>query len=673
MKKKDKASYRQFRWKLFRDQILEANNFQCSYCNRHQTDGVIFQVHHKCYKTDENGQLRNPWEYPLSDFEVLCQGCHARKHGRIPPADGWQEIDCEDMMEPCVECEYPNCTYDGLLRYVHTIYHPNWGFLNVGCNHAARLTGMDEASLKKIENEEEKKQRMFDTFCNKEKWEQVDNRYSRDYCDFPITITAVKDYFLLIIFIQLPDKYDTVEKAQQAAFAICYNNYPKHFCEQYQLPYQELKAKKPHSKTNPLIYRNQLTYAINNKTGKLVHIDSVKQGVLCNCICPACGKPLIADNTPIDTSKHQFLHIGNVQCNDTYQQMFRHLVLHIIMEKGQITLPQYENSKVDMYLPEEVRSFESIDCKDNLYDAVIKYNESESVCKLGVFVDVEETIDKDKKTELQIEEIPSIEINLIQPYHRTPPLKFKELKDILLNTSKFSSWIFHPLYDQKVEQLIQNKETFLYNYAKNKEHHTKEGLLEFKKILHNYKPKYYSQEETKERLKKIRNDIRNKFVIKSPFYSKNKCILSEQQKYGLEEFFLLYLHIGINYFSWNPDRKQAMYDELYKEDNMPTINAIGSLWFGFIFNMFHTNDFQIFINILASKYPQTEHYVLTYINGSSFYKNYCKFHTISLLPLQDIGRNDSANIWIDGIFYTAFSAYDNQLFPKVTLPKIIHY
>jgi len=46
------------------------------------------------------------------------------------PHKGWQCINIEDLEEPCHLCEM--CEVQ-IVRYVHTMFHPDYGTLDVGC------------------------------------------------------------------------------------------------------------------------------------------------------------------------------------------------------------------------------------------------------------------------------------------------------------------------------------------------------------------------------------------------------------------------------------------------------------------------------------------------------------------------------------------------------------
>lgn len=451
MNKKQLATYKQTQWKRFSQTIIEANNYCCSRCGRKETEGATLQVHHKYYE-----QNKKPWEYPISACEVLCKACHAKEHGHIMPTDGWEYIDYEDMGEPCVDCEYPNCTYEGLLRHVHTVYHPKWGFLNVGCDHADKLTETHQASEK--EREEKRKQKDFNNFLKADKWFYFDNRYVCEYIDFLIIIEHVADYYTLTIYnVQVGNTYASLDEAQRAAFEKCYNYSSKAFCEQYGLSYPDSEHKRPRSKSNPILYKNELTYAYNHRKGKLLHVDSVEPYVLCCCTCPACGELLLADNTSVNSQRHQFRHFNDQQCKSAFEQMYRQLALQLIEENKQITLPSYNNPEVELSIPSQVIQDISIK-KSELYDAIVEYRINDTNKQLGIVIDLTNTISEERLRKIKQGNLATIEIDLFKYKERS--IKLKELRNLLLNTQDFTSWLIHPQYEQQEKLLFEAKNAY---------------------------------------------------------------------------------------------------------------------------------------------------------------------------------------------------------------------
>lgn len=75
--------YRNIAWLEFRELAFSKLGRYCSHCSREENI-VTLQVHHKVYI-----EGRKPWEYDLSDCEILCSGCHAREHYHMRPDFGW--------------------------------------------------------------------------------------------------------------------------------------------------------------------------------------------------------------------------------------------------------------------------------------------------------------------------------------------------------------------------------------------------------------------------------------------------------------------------------------------------------------------------------------------------------------------------------------------------------
>jgi len=60
-------------WREKRKQVFQRFGRKCSRCGSRR----LLDVHHKTYS---NG--KRAWEYPLDNFEILCQRCHAAAHNR---------------------------------------------------------------------------------------------------------------------------------------------------------------------------------------------------------------------------------------------------------------------------------------------------------------------------------------------------------------------------------------------------------------------------------------------------------------------------------------------------------------------------------------------------------------------------------------------------------------
>jgi hypothetical protein len=124
-------------WKAFRAEMIERDGGRCARCTKSTEEGATLHVHHKEYV---NGRM--PWQYNYNQCELLCAGCHAAEHGKIPPPSGWDYQGDDDLGNLIGECEYCGTA----IRYAFYIHHPRWEPLTVGTDCCDNLTGTELAS-----------------------------------------------------------------------------------------------------------------------------------------------------------------------------------------------------------------------------------------------------------------------------------------------------------------------------------------------------------------------------------------------------------------------------------------------------------------------------------------------------------------------------------------------
>jgi len=73
-----------------------------------------------------------------------------------------------------------------------------------------------------------------------------------------------------------------------------------------------------------------------------IHINQVERGKKCNCICPACRKPLIAVKGKI--RQHHFRHEVESECARNPETAIHIIAKKMIAERKQIMLPKYDFS-----------------------------------------------------------------------------------------------------------------------------------------------------------------------------------------------------------------------------------------------------------------------------------------------------------------------------------------
>lgn len=145
---------RRIEWLDYRAKVLKRRNFKCERCGATQN----LHVHHPEY-----GNGRKPWEYHVDFCELLCRGCHAKEHGKVPPDSNWillfsdLEFNCPSDPIPCSACQRD-------ITWHFTIFHPDWGEWVVGSGCAERLSLSAEAQYL------QGYQRRMDTFLHSPRW-----------------------------------------------------------------------------------------------------------------------------------------------------------------------------------------------------------------------------------------------------------------------------------------------------------------------------------------------------------------------------------------------------------------------------------------------------------------------------------------------------------------------
>jgi hypothetical protein len=75
------------------------------------------------------------------------------------------------------------------------------------------------------------------------------------------------------------------------------------------------------------------------KEKSLVHVDSVKNGLSCDCICPNCKEPLVAYNNSTNKRTKHFQHKSKKECIGYYETVLHYLAKEVIESRGYLIVP----------------------------------------------------------------------------------------------------------------------------------------------------------------------------------------------------------------------------------------------------------------------------------------------------------------------------------------------
>jgi hypothetical protein len=201
------------------------------------------------------------------------------------------------------------------------------------------------------------------------------------------------------------------------------------------------------------VYEISLRYAISLDTNALVHIDSVPNGLDCNCMCPHCKESLVAKNQG-NIRAHHFAHIGDSDCKHSYRASLLLLTKKILSETKHIPLPG-----VDMHMggepliENEDPMIEDVEIQqDSKQDAGALSIRTTDGSTIFIIFSIVENSDVDEKA-YEHKESSALEIDLSDLDH---PIDEATLKEVLLSKYEIQRkrWLNHQEANKMYTHLI---------------------------------------------------------------------------------------------------------------------------------------------------------------------------------------------------------------------------
>ena len=206
--------------------------------------------------------------------------------------------------------------------------------------------------------------------------------------------------------------------------------------------------------------QSNLIYAI--KGGSIISISDVESGLKCGCVCPACGKQLIAKKGA--KRQHHFAHHSGENCAYGYETSLHLAAKDILSKAKKMTVPpvlvHFPNSnKSDEIIcgakEIEIENIELEKTLGNIIPDVVVYVGGK---RFFVEIYVTHCIDDEKLKKIRKANISTIEIDLSK---KTKLISIEELTDILLNNSPEKRWKYNRLsgiYYRKFVSVAEEKE-----------------------------------------------------------------------------------------------------------------------------------------------------------------------------------------------------------------------
>ena len=169
------------------------------------------------------------------------------------------------------------------------------------------------------------------------------------------------------------------------------------------------------------MHGEMLTYGLKRGTkSELLHIDSVPNGLSCDCVCPHCQHELMAKNGG-SKNTHHFAHAnGAEECGKARMTALHMLAQQVLADEMKIMLPDY----IGKYYPPvrtKLMAFDEVQLeKNNNFDDSrirpdcigVKYDEFGLTHKLLIEIRVTHKVDEQKQQHIRNAGIACIEIDL---------------------------------------------------------------------------------------------------------------------------------------------------------------------------------------------------------------------------------------------------------------------
>lgn len=290
----------------------------------------------------------------------------------------------------------------------------------------------------------------------------------------------------------------------------------------------------------------KLTYGKDSK-GRLVHVDDVPSGLVCDCTCPECGDLLIARKGK--KNQHHFAHTNGADCASARMTALHMLAQQIIQDERKIRTPRFKDYYKD---PSKLICFESVLLEQRFKTAesnrrpdcvgIIKKGDIEY--KVWIEIKVKHAIDEEKKKDIiGLGAIcMEIDISALLNNKYTEDSVRKALFDVYYN----KEWINYPQLFRKNEIAKKEQEQKEKEEEQRIQNELATERARLEEIVNSWL-QYGTKEKSEEIIRLIKNDPYNKQGLPFPIYELlipyNDFISwikrSPKNIYGLELFYII--------------------------------------------------------------------------------------------------------------------------------------
>lgn len=176
---------------------------------------------------------------------------------------------------------------------------------------------------------------------------------------------------------------------------------------------------------------------------QLIHISDVEAGLACECVCPACGHPLIARKG--SQVAHHFAHARDAACAHAVETALHLAAKRVLEAEGQLQLPgvivTFGSYKNPWPIQEDsLIRFDDVRLERRLSDIVPDILLVAKGRLLIVEVAVTHAVDEEKLQKIRRLGISALEITL-ERFARNPTLD--ELREEVIFSTRSKQWLYN--------------------------------------------------------------------------------------------------------------------------------------------------------------------------------------------------------------------------------------
>ena len=176
------------------------------------------------------------------------------------------------------------------------------------------------------------------------------------------------------------------------------------------------------------------TYALDPIKNRMVHVSDVSRGLACNCICPMCKNPMIANKG--EHNQHYFSHerkAGNQFNAQLCQELTMHMLAEqILRDKKRVMLPNYYNVLQARQIKFEHIEVEERRDRSDIQPDIVGITADGK--RYLIEIKFSHAVDDEKKRKIYSDDLTCLEIDISSQ-------KMDDLEDFLLNKTYDRKWI----------------------------------------------------------------------------------------------------------------------------------------------------------------------------------------------------------------------------------------